>query len=107
MSDVLEVKDDNFEAEVMQSELPVIVDFSAAWCGPCKKLDPIIKELAGEYDGKAKIVHIDVDSARETAMKFGVMSVPTVLYMKGGEVKDTQIGLIPKEKMVEKLNAIM
>lgn len=107
MSEVLEVKDDNFESEVMQSDLPVIVDFSAAWCGPCKKLDPIIKELAAEYSGKAKIVHVDVDHARETAMKFGVMSVPTVLYMKGGEVKDTQIGLIPKDKMIAKLEGIL
>jgi thioredoxin 1 len=107
MSDVLEVMDDNFDAEVMQSELPVIVDFSAAWCGPCKKLDPIIKELAGEFDGKAKIVHVDVDKARNTAMKFGVMSVPTVLYMKAGEIKDTQIGLIPKDKMIEKLSKLL
>jgi len=107
MSEVLEVKDDNFDAEVMQSDLPVIVDFSAAWCGPCKKLDPILKELAGEFSGKAKVVHIDVDQARDTAMKYGVMSVPTVLYMKSGEIKDTQIGLIPKDKMMEKLNAIL
>ena len=107
MSDALEVRDDNFDAEVMQSDLPVIVDFSAAWCGPCKKLDPIIKELAGEFDGRAKMVHVDVDKARNTAMKFGVMSVPTVLYMKGGEIKDTQIGLIPKDKMIDKLNKIL
>ena len=107
MSEVLEVKDDNFDAEVMQSDLPVLVDFSAAWCGPCKKLDPIIKEMAVEYAGKAKIVHVDVDHARATAMKFGVMSVPTVLYMKGGEMKDTQIGLVPKDKMIDKLNAIL
>ena len=107
MSVVLEVKDDNFDHEVMQSELPVIVDFSAAWCGPCKKLDPIIKEMATEFAGQAKIVHVDVDHARNTAMKFGIMSVPTVLYMKNGQIKDTQIGLIPKDKMVEKLKKIL
>ncbi len=107
MSDVLHLTDDNFESEVIQSEVPVLVDFSATWCGPCKKLEPIVEELAGEYAGKIKVAHVDVDQARQTAMKFGVMSVPTVLYMKGGEVKDTQIGLAPKDKMAEKLDALL
>ncbi|MDP6418148.1 MAG: thioredoxin [Candidatus Krumholzibacteria bacterium] len=107
MSEVLHITDDNFEAEITNSEIPVLVDFSATWCGPCKKLEPIIEELAGEYSGKLKIAHVDVDKARQSAMKFGVMSVPTVLYMVGGEIKDTQIGLIPKDKMVEKIEGIL
>jgi thioredoxin 1 len=107
MSDVLHITDENFESEIEKSEIPVLVDFSATWCGPCKKLDPIVAELATEYAGKLKVAHVDVDQARQTAMKFGVMSVPTVLYIKGGDVKDTQIGLVPKNKMVEKIDALL
>ncbi len=107
MSDVLHINDDNFDSEVMQSDLPVLVDFSATWCCPCKKLEPIVEELASEYKGKLKVAHVDVDQARTSAQKFGVMSVPTVLYMKGGEVKDTQIGLASKDSMVEKIGALL
>lgn len=107
MSDILHLTDENFETEVTQSEIPVLVDFSATWCGPCKKLEPIVAELATEYAGKVKVTHVDVDQARQAAMKYGVMSVPTVLYIKGGEVKDKQIGLVPKDKMVEKINALL
>ncbi len=107
MSDVLHINDDNFESEVMQSDVPVLVDFSATWCGPCKKLEPIVEELATEFSGKIKVAHVDIDQARGTAMKFGIMSVPTVLYLKGGDVKDTQVGLVAKDKMVEKINALL
>jgi thioredoxin 1 len=107
MSEILHLTDDNFEAEVLKSDIPVLVDFSATWCGPCKKLEPIVEELAKDYAGKVKITHVDVDQARQTAVKYGVMSVPTVLYMKDGDVKDTQIGLAPKAKMVEKLDALL
>ncbi len=106
MSEMIHVTDENFEAEVMQSDVPVLVDFSATWCGPCKQLNPIVEELAGEFAGKLKVAHVDVDQARTSATKFGVMSVPTVLYMKGGEVQDQQIGLTSKDKMVEKINAL-
>ncbi len=106
MSDVLHITDENFESEVLQSEVPVLVDFSATWCGPCKKLEPIVEELATEFKGKLKVAHVDVDQARNAAMKFGVMSVPTVLYLKGGEVQDTQIGLVAKSDMVEKINGL-
>lgn len=107
MSGMIHVTDENFEAEVLQSDVPVLVDFSATWCGPCKQLKPIVEELAGEFDGKIKVAHVDVDQARNHAMKFGVMSVPTVLYMKGGKVQDQQIGLTSKDKMVEKINALL
>jgi len=107
MSEMIHVTDDNFEAEILQSDVPVLVDFSATWCGPCKQLKPIVEELAGEFAGKIKVAHVDVDQARNHAMKFGVMSVPTVLYMKGGTVQDQQIGLTSKDKMVEKINALL
>jgi thioredoxin 1 len=107
MSDVLHITDDNFESEVMQSDIPVLVDFSATWCGPCKKLEPIVEELATEFTGKLKVTHVDIDHARGTAMKFGIMSVPTVLYMKDGNVKETQVGLISKDKMIEKINSLL
>ena len=107
MSDLLHVTDENFEAEVINSDMPVLVDFSATWCGPCKKLEPIVIELAGEFAGKMKVVHIDVDSARAAAMKYGVMSIPTLLYFKDGDVKDSQIGLVPKEKIIDKMNALL
>jgi thioredoxin 1 len=106
MSEMIHVTDENFEAEVMQSDVPVLVDFSATWCGPCKQLKPIVEELAGEFSGKLKVAHVDVDQARNSAMKYGVMSVPTVLYMKGGEVQDQQIGMTSKDNMVEKINAL-
>ncbi|HPF35866.1 MAG TPA: thioredoxin [Candidatus Krumholzibacteria bacterium] len=107
MSGMIHVTDENFEAEVLQSDVPVLVDFSATWCGPCKQLKPIVEELAGQFDGRIKVAHVDVDQARNSAMKFGVMSVPTVLYMKGGKVQDQQIGLTSKDKMVEKINALL
>lgn len=107
MSSVIEVNDQNFETEVMQSEQPVLVDFSATWCGPCKKLDPIIHELAGEYDGKVKVVHVDVDGARSSATKFGVLSVPTILLVKDGQVKEQVIGLLSKSALEDKLNKVL
>jgi len=107
MSEMIHVTDENFEAEVLQSDVPVLVDFSATWCGPCKQLKPIVEELAGEFTGKLKVAHVDVDQARNSATKYGVMSVPTVLYMKGGEVQDQQIGMTSKDNMVEKINALL
>jgi len=103
MSNLIHATDENFTAEVLQSEMPVLVDFSATWCGPCKHLEPIVAELAEEYAGRLKVVHVDVDHARSAAMQFGVMSVPTVLFMKDGKVLESQIGVAPKAKMVDKI----
>ncbi len=107
MSHLIHVTDANFQQEVLDSALPVVVDFSATWCGPCKQLKPIVEELATQYEGKVKIAHVDVDEARQAAMKYGVMSVPTVLYLKGGQVRDSQIGVLAKEKMVAKIDNLI
>lgn len=100
------ITDDNFEAEVLNSELPVLIDFWAAWCGPCKMIAPIVEELATEYDGKVKIGKLDVDDNQQTAIKYGVRSIPTVLLLQNGEVRDTIIGAVPKSVFVEKINAL-
>ncbi len=107
MSKVVEVDDASFEERVLRSGQPVLVDFSARWCGPCKKLAPIVEELAGEYEGRISIVHIDVDQARDTAAKFGVMSVPTLLFFKAGEVTDQIAGLVPKETLQKRLDQLL
>lgn len=99
--------DDNFENEALKSELPVVVDFWAAWCGPCRMIAPIIEELAEEFQGKLKVGKLDVDDNQQTAIKYGVRSIPTVLFLKGGEVKDSVIGAVPKAMFIEKLNKLM
>jgi len=103
----IEITDDNFEAEVTKSDKPVLIDFWAVWCGPCKLIAPIVEELATEYDGKVKIGKLDVDSNQQTSIKFGVRSIPTLLLFKDGNLKETIIGAVPKSKIVEKLNAVL
>ena len=104
MSELMITKD-NFEAEVLRSELPVLVDFFATWCGPCRMLAPTIKELKAEYAGRVKIVKIDVDAEPELAIRYRVASIPTLLYFKNGEVVATSLGLKPKAALEEMLNA--
>ena len=103
----IEITDGNFEAEVLQSDKPVLIDFWAAWCAPCRMIAPIVAELAQEYDGKVKIGKLDVDSNQQTAIKYGVRSIPTVLIIKNGEVADTIIGALPKVAFVDKLEAVL
>lgn len=98
----LELKDDNFEAEVLNSDVPVFVDFWAPWCGPCQMMGPIVDEVAKASDSsKVKVAKLNVDENQTTAGKYGVMSIPTFLMFKGGEVVDTLVGGIPKEKIEE------
>jgi thioredoxin 1 len=104
MADVLHVDEGNFQNEVLDANEPVLVDFSAVWCQPCKMLDPVVKQLAGEWDGKVKVVKIDADENPNLVMKFGVMGIPTLLFMKGGEVKERVTGFMPKEKLVAKFS---
>jgi len=103
----LEFTDANFDQLVLKSELPVVVDLWAEWCGPCRMVGPIIEELAKEYQGKAVIGKLDVDSNNETSVKYGVRNIPTVLFFKDGEVVDKQVGAVAKKKYMEKLDAIL
>lgn len=103
----VEITDNNFENEVLKSDKPVLIDFWAVWCGPCKLIAPIVEELASEYDGKVKIGKLDVDNNQQTSIKFGVRSIPTLLLFKNGELKDTIIGAVPKKTIVEKLNSVL
>jgi thioredoxin 1 len=107
MSQVIKVTDSTFEEEVLKAALPVLVDFSATWCGPCKKLEPVVQEIAGEFEGRLKVVNVDVDQAREAAARFNVMSVPTVFLFKEGEVKDQHIGLASKGMLADKVQKVL
>ena len=93
--------DDNFEGEVLKSEKPVLIDFWAPWCGPCKAIGPIVEEIAAQYQDKVKVMKLNVDDAQKAATTYGVRSIPTLMMFKGGKVLDTMIGLVPKEKLEE------
>lgn len=97
--------DENFEKEVVQSDLPVLVDFYADWCGPCKMMGPIIEELHDQYEGKVKIGKLNVDNSPETAAEFRVMSIPTLIFFKNGKAIETMVGVVSKQKLEDMLNA--
>jgi thioredoxin 1 len=101
------ITDDNFDAEVINSDKPVLVDFWATWCGPCRMIAPIVEELASEYNGKVKIGKLDVDNNQQASIKFGVRSIPTLLIFKDGQLKDTIIGAVPKSNIVQRLDAVL
>jgi thioredoxin 1 len=101
------ITDDNFEEEVLKSDKPVLIDFWATWCGPCRIIAPIVEEMATEYEGKAKIGKLDVDSNQQTSIKYGVRSIPTLLLFKDGELKETIIGAVPKAHLVDKLQSVL
>jgi thioredoxin 1 len=104
MSKPVEITDSNFE-EIINSEKPVLVDFWAEWCGPCKMIGPLVEELANEFEGKAIIGKVDVDANPEVSAKFGIRSIPTLLVFKGGEIVDKQVGAVPKSVLSEKIEA--
>ena len=104
MAELINVTEDTFQTEVIDSPKPVLVDFSAVWCGPCKMLDPIIKQLAGEWDGKVKVVKIDADQNPNILMQYSVLGIPTLLFFKGGEIKERITGYMPKDKLVAKFS---
>ena len=99
MANVMVFDSANFDTEVVSADVPVLVDFWAPWCGPCKMIGPIVEELAGEYDGKAKVGKVNVDDNQELAGKFGIRGIPTVMLFKGGEVVGSFVGLRPKEDL--------
>lgn len=107
MSEPIELTDDNFEQEVLKSDLPVLVDFWATWCGPCRMVGPIVDELAKEYAGKLKVGKLNVDNNGKTSIKYGIMSIPSLLFFKKGQVVDQMVGAAPKNSFVEKLNRIL
>ncbi|MBL7170548.1 MAG: thioredoxin [Candidatus Omnitrophica bacterium] len=97
---------ENFEKEVLKSEVPVLVDFSATWCGPCRAMEPVLKEVAGEMAGKAVVGKIDIDENAEIANRFGIRSVPSMLIFSNGEVADRIVGITPKRTILEKLGNV-
>jgi len=101
----LEVTDLNFKDEVLNSKVPVMVDFWAEWCGPCKMIAPTVAELAKEYEGRVKVAKLDVDANYQTAGAYDVRSIPTLLFFKNGQVVDKIVGAVPKQKLKEKLEA--
>ena len=103
MTDLIHVDEGTFETEVLNSSEPVLVDFSAVWCQPCKMLDPVVKQLAGEWNGKVKVVKIDADENPNLVMKYGVMGIPTLMLFKSGEIKERITGYLPKDKIQAKV----
>ncbi len=106
-ADLAAFTDTNFDAEVKESSTPVLVDFGAEWCGPCRALEPIVKELAAEYDGKLKVGSVDIDQARGVAAQFGIMSVPTIIFFKDGQPVDKVVGLRPKAELKSKIDGLL
>jgi len=99
MADLLQVTDDSFDDEIMNSDMPVLVDFWAEWCGPCKMVGPVVEELAQEYEGRIKIAKMDVDKNRQTPVRFGIRNIPTLILFKGGEVVQTIVGAQTKNQL--------
>ncbi len=107
MSHPLVLSDNSFESEVIKSDKPVMVDFWATWCAPCRMIAPVVEEMAKEFEGKAKVCKIDVDANPNVASRFGIMSIPSILFFKNGEVVDKIVGAVPKKQLVDKLENVI
>ncbi len=103
----LEVNDNNFDEIVLKSDKPVLVDFWAEWCGPCRMIAPIVEDISKEYEGKVVVAKCDVDDCPGVAAKFGIRNIPTVLFFKDGKVADKQVGAVPKANFINKLNILL
>ena len=104
---MIEFTDTNFNAEVISADVPVLVDFGAQWCQPCRILDPVINEIAKEYDGRAKVGHVDCDSNRQIPMRYGISAIPTVIMFKNGEIEKKYVGLTTKNQLKESLDGLL
>ncbi|HEV7733232.1 MAG TPA: thioredoxin [Candidatus Binatia bacterium] len=107
MADVLAVSDDSFEREVLQSPTPVLIDFWAPWCAPCRAIGPVVEELAKEYDGKLKVVKMNVDDNPQTPSKYGVRGIPNLIVFCGGQVKEQIVGAVPKAQLVRAITTVV
>jgi thioredoxin 1 len=106
MKHIIEINEANFEAEVLQSNQPVLVDFWAQWCGPCKMLAPLLEEIAVEQNGSAKVTKVNVDENPTLAQRYNIQSIPTLLYFAGGQVRDRTIGVLSKQSIISKLEKL-
>jgi thioredoxin 1 len=104
---VIDVTDQNFEAEVVKSSLPALVDLWAPWCGPCRMIAPIVEKLAEEYDGRFKFCRLNVDENQQTAARYKVMAIPTLIFFKGGEAVDTVVGSVSKQSLQPKIDSLL
>ena len=107
MADIQQVSDSSFDGDVLKAAVPVLIDFWAPWCGPCRAIAPIVEELASEYDGKLKIVKMNVDDNPQTPAQYGVRGIPNLILFKGGEVKQQIVGAVPKAQLVKAIDAIV
>lgn len=107
MSKPVHISDDTFDSEVIKSDIPVVVDFWAPWCGPCKMIAPILEEIASEYDGKVKVAKVDVDSNTKIASQYKIMSIPSLLFFKEGNLVDQVVGALPKAQLVDRVTKVL